>query len=349
LTHDVASCEETRIRQGCGQHGDEGLSSRNEEPTREQRAARRVQKIARLREQLEEKDRELDILRARLVAGPSDRAEGMDPEKVIWIFGTGRSGTSWLASMIGEFGALWNEPLVGALFGEFYYERAAHRRGEKAILGESHRDLWLGHIRTVVLEGAGARYPGLSGYLTIKEPHGSTGAPLLSEALPESRLIVLIRDPRDVAASAADAHSEGSWARQNLGKKKDLPPSPVKERPVNFVKGRARVWLRDISKAVEAYRSHAGPKVLVRYEDLRANTLDEMRRICREIGIPAEEDDLASVVAKHSWEMIPEEEKGEGKFYRKAKPGSWREDLTPEQAKVVEQITSPLFKEFYAD
>jgi hypothetical protein len=73
LTHDVASCEETRIRQRCGQHGDEELSSRNEEPTREQRVARRAQKIARLREQLEEKDRELDSLRARLVAGSSDR------------------------------------------------------------------------------------------------------------------------------------------------------------------------------------------------------------------------------------------------------------------------------------
>jgi hypothetical protein len=58
---------------------------------------------------------------------------------------------------------------------------------------------------------------------------------------------------------------------------------------------------------------------------------------------------LARAVEKHSWEYIPEEEKGEGKFYRKATPGGWREDLTPEQAKIVEEITAPLLKELYAD
>jgi hypothetical protein len=52
-------------------------------------------------------------------------------------------------------------------------------------------------------------------------------------------------------------------------------------------------------------------------------------------------------VEKHSWESIPEEEKGEGKFYRKATPGGWREDLTPGQIEAVERITAPLLKELY--
>ncbi|HEU4494146.1 MAG TPA: hypothetical protein VFR69_08145, partial [Rubrobacteraceae bacterium] len=51
-------------------------------------------------------------------------------------------------------------------------------------------------------------------------------------------------------------------------------------------------------------------------------------------------------VEKHSWENVPEEEKGEGKFHRKATPGGWREDLTPGQAQIVERITAPLLKEF---
>jgi hypothetical protein len=52
-------------------------------------------------------------------------------------------------------------------------------------------------------------------------------------------------------------------------------------------------------------------------------------------------------VEEHSWENIPEREKGEGKFYRKATPGSWREDLTRRQAKAVERITAPLIEQFY--
>jgi hypothetical protein len=45
--------------------------------------------------------------------------------------------------------------------------------------------------------------------------------------------------------------------------------------------------------------------------------------------------------------MIPEEKKGEGKFYRKASPGSWREDLTPKQIKMVEKETAPVIKAYY--
>jgi hypothetical protein len=59
------------------------------------------------------------------------------------------------------------------------------------------------------------------------------------------------------------------------------------------------------------------------------------------------EQELSRVVEKHAWENVPEEEKGEGKFHRKAKPGGWREDLTPKQVKVVERITAPLLEEFY--
>jgi hypothetical protein len=60
-----------------------------------------------------------------------------------------------------------------------------------------------------------------------------------------------------------------------------------------------------------------------------------------------DERELAKAVEKHAWENIPKEKKGEGKFYRKATPGGWQEDLTPEQAELVERITAPLLNEFY--
>ena len=48
---------------------------------------------------------------------------------------------------------------------------------------------------------------------------------------------------------------------------------------------------------------------------------------------------------KHSFENIPQRERGEGKFYRKATSGGWKDDLTPEQASIVEDITAPLIDE----
>jgi hypothetical protein len=44
---------------------------------------------------------------------------------------------------------------------------------------------------------------------------------------------------------------------------------------------------------------------------------------------------------------VPAEEKGPGKFRRKAQPGSWREDLTPKQLAAIEEITGPILGRFY--
>lgn len=113
---------------------------------------------------------------------------------------------------------------MGELFGNLYYVRSGHLKdkpGKHHILGNFHKETWLESIRSVVLDGAAARFPKLAegGYLVIKEPNGSIGAPLLMEALPESRMIFLIRDPRDVVASAMDALRKDSWGLKRAGTK----------------------------------------------------------------------------------------------------------------------------------
>jgi len=252
----------------------------------------------------------------------------------------------------------WNEPLVGALLGYFYYERAGHRAGKEGknfILGRRYKDTWVGPMRDLVLGGAAARFPELAegGYVVIKEPNGSIGAPLLMEIFPESRMILLVRDPRDVVASSIDSRKEGSWRYQRRQRIGDVRVEEAAEKIIKeadqFVRNRAEGYVQAIGNAKEAYEAHRGRKVLVRYEDLRSDTLGTMKRIYSELEIPVEEGELSRAVEKHSWENIPEEDKGEGKFYRKATPGGWKEDLTEEQAKMVEEITAPLLKELYAD
>lgn len=119
------------------------------------------------------------------------------------------------------------------------------------------------------------------------------------------------------------------------------------EKPDVFVKKRANNYLRHIRNAKEAYDAHEGAKALIRYEDLKANTLESMRYLFSALEIPTNEEHLARVVEKYAWENVPEEEKGPGKFYRKATPGGWRKDLTSDQVKTIERITAPLLKEFY--
>ena len=183
----------------------------------------------------------------------------------------------------------------------------------------------------------------------VKEPNGSAGAPLIMEAIPESRMILRVRDPRDVVASVMDAAREGSWMyeRKSSGSWKDKNLADTD--PDRMAEHRANKYVEHVGAAERAYDRHPGPKTLVRYEDLVADTPATMRRIYRELGLTVDHEALSRVVEQHSWANIPEEKKGEGKFYRKGQPGSWREDLTPEQTQTIQEITAPLLREFYPD
>jgi Sulfotransferase family len=301
-------------------------------------------RLAQAEERLSRREAQLDALRQR----PANRAQPhsvIDPADLIWIFGTARTGSTWLSAMIGTLdnNVEWREPYVGALFGSFYYEGPFTRLRvrEQTILNDHHRDTWLTSIRTFVLDGAAARYPRFAerGYLVVKEPNGSVGAPLLMEALPESRMILLVRDPRDVVASVLDAATTpGSWGGGGRA---------YNGIPNDLVRQRSNLYLRAVGNSKQAYELHKGPKAFVKYENLRADTVSVLEQICSALEVQVSSKDIVRAVEKHSWENIPEEKKGQGKFYRKGIPGSWKEDLSLEQIDIVEEITAPLLEEFY--
>jgi hypothetical protein len=289
--------------------------------------------------------------KAHVLGADKSSGKGIDPAKIVWIFGTGRSGSTWLMRMMADMRSSvpWDEPKVGRLFGEFYEKANPGERKSRAfIMGDPAREGWIPLIREFTLNAIRYRHPklGPKNYLIVKEPNASVGASLLMEALPESRLIMLIRDPRDVIASVLDASKEDGWLRQRRSKGGRTPGFSGLS-PGEAARRRAKTYVRDINNARKAFDAHNGYKVLVRYEELRTDTLNTMKRIYSELGIEVNEKELARVVEKHAFENIPEDQKGPGKFHRKATPGGWREDLTPEQVEIIEEITTPLIREYY--
>jgi len=279
----------------------------------------------------------------------SEEATGVNPENVVWIFCTARSGSTWMRSMLDDLvdGEVWEEPKVGRLFGEFYSRAKPTQLGRtNYVLGEPTREAWTAALRDFVLRTAWASHPSVTPerYLIVKEPGGAIGAPLLMAALPESRMVLLVRDPRDFAASVLDATMKGGWMQEGMDEwaRRDLESEKDVQR---YLRALSRQYVRQMGNGKKAFDAHDGRKIMVRYDDLRTRTLGTMRNLCAALELPVTEQKLAQVVDKHSFENIPQRERGEGKFYRKATSGGWKDDLTPEQAKIVEDITAPLINE----
>jgi hypothetical protein len=279
----------------------------------------------------------------------SEQTTGVNPENVVWIFCTARSGSTWMRSMLDDLvdGEVWEEPKVGRLFGEFYSRAKPTQLGRtNYVLGEPTRKAWTAALRNFVLRTAWASHPSVTPerYLIVKEPGGAVGAPLLMAALPESRMVLLVRDPRDFAASVLDATRKGGWMQEGMDEwaRRDLDSEKDVQR---YLRALSRQYVRQMGNGKKAFDEHGGRKIMVRYDDLRTRTLSTMRDLCAALELSVTEQRLARVVDKHSFENIPQRERGEGKFYRKATSGGWKDDLTPEQAKIVEDITGPLISE----
>ncbi len=102
-----------------------------------------------------------------------------------------------------------------------------------------------------------------------------------------------------------------------------------------------------MEKARKAYEDHPGKKAIVRYEDLRGDTKNVMARLYSRLEIRVDISEIVHSVEMYDWERVGDKKKGSGKFFRKASPGGWREDLTEGQAAIVERVAAPLLEEFY--
>jgi hypothetical protein len=205
-------------------------------------------------------ERPRKLAQNRTESGTSPRPEGavpgrkvgqINPENIVWILGSPRTGSTWLGEILGEprGHALWKEPFFGVVLG--FRNNLANRGyvdSGQFVLGEPHRDVWIRSMRNLFLDVGRAKFPNISPrhYLLIKEPNGSLSAPLIMEAFPESKLVFLVRDPRDVVASLLDAAKKGSWYGY------DRYEASVDE----FVEQLAKNYVANVSAVREAYEGH---------------------------------------------------------------------------------------------
>jgi Sulfotransferase family len=286
-------------------------------------------------------------------------------DRLVWIFGSSRSGSTWLLKMLSDFDGVVpiDDPHLGHHLGVWRPIPLAWAASEESSPGlktllelkreepgyffaEQHRDSWWEPLRALIearFEAqAGEAVGGFSGAPTyaVKEP-GSHVAPLLAELFPRSKLVFLLRDGRDVVDSWLDAYQEGSWAIDGGA----FPVTPEGRLPL--IRWLSSVWAYRTEAVQEAFRGR-GPedRVLVRYEDLRERPEEKLEEICATIGIDLAP--VAQVASRHRFEELPAESRGPLQSARAASPGGWRSSLSPrEQAAMHEALGETLERAGY--
>src|SRR5215212_8546030 len=241
--------------------------------------------------------------------GSGVTSAGINPQNMVWILGSPRTGSTWLSEILADPKgcALWKEPFFGVVLN--FRDNLAHRgyiNSKQFLLGEPYREVWVGSMRRLFLDVGRAKFPNISPkhHLIIKEPNGSMSAPLILEAFPESKLVFLVRDSRDVVASLLDAAKEGSWYgydRFEASVADAVLRGGGSVSDEEFVRRLARNWVDNVGAVREAYARHPdGAKVLVRYEDLRTSPLDCVSRICDSLDIEVDEGQLEQAVERRA-------------------------------------------------
>jgi len=215
------------------------------------------------------------------------------------------------------------------------------------FFAERYRDSWWQPLRDLIEARFEAQARDLNGALTatptyvVKEP-GSHAAPLLAELFPESKLVFLLRDGRDVVDSWLDAYKEGSWAIRGGA----FPVAA--EGRVALIRWLAAVWAfrcRAVRRAFET--RDPGDRVLVRYERLLTNTEECLGEICETLDMA--DGRLPEVVSRHQFEQLPTAARGSGSEARVATPGSWRENLSAEEQAAMHEALGEALAEFGYD
>jgi len=283
--------------------------------------------------------------------------------RLAWIFGSSRSGSTWLLKMLSDLEGVVpvDDPHLGHHLGVWrpiplawaacddppqlstLLDVKADESGY--FFAERHRAAWSEPLRALIMARfeaqaaeVGIGDPARAAAFVVKEP-GSHVAPFLAELFPASKVIFLLRDGRDVVDSWLDAYSDGSWA---------IPGGafPVNEDGrIPLIRWLSEVWAYRSRAVKQAYDSRAdGDRIQIRYEELRGETEACVERICAMAGIDASR--VPEVVEAHRFEKLPPTERGRRSFTRQARPGGWRDNLSPAEQQAMHEAMGDALAEF---
>lgn len=278
------------------------------------------------------KARPSDKVQRPVVRRPSetvDLAQLSSQQKLVFLAGPPRSGTTWLNREI------CNHPGWSGFLPEctLLTQQIALYRSTKRFCEPTRFEAYLGNVDNLaatyrpMMTQMLALAVSLNGYsendvLVLKDPELSLCLDELVDILPDHRLICIVRDPRDVIASV-----------KNVAKRK--------REAWNLDKTAA--WIFSYYSGLQNHRPNAGPNTLfVRYEDLVAGQLATVRQFLGQSAeAVAENPDAIKAKLDPSDPFFSE-------LYLKPttqqKVGSYAKDLTKDEIAHINKVFAGVMK-----
>jgi hypothetical protein len=281
-----------------------------------------------------------------------------EPGRLAWIFGSSRSGSTWLLRMMSELERVVpiDDPHIGHHLGVWRPIPLAWATAKKPpklgtladykrkkrdyLFSDRYRDTWMPQLRELISarfqaqaaqdieEAGGIEDP----IVVVKEP-GSHAADTIMDLFPDSKLIFLLRDGRDVVDSWLDGYKEGSWATDEGAYPLDDAGRPA------LIRWQASVWLHRTQVVQDTYaRTDPDSRVLIRYEEMRDDPVEALSSICETLGIEVSREQLQEIAGTHDYSAVPKTAKGAGREIRRASPGGWADHMTEQEIVEMHEI-----------
>jgi len=265
----------------------------------------------------------------------SDNEERKLEENLIWIFASPRSGSTWLKQLLSRKTTSLNKfRIVAHLAGRLF-----NLEGEKKndyVFSLRYKDTWNYYLRKLILNRIYSQIKDTSKKVIIKET-ARAGFSKVSECVPNSKIIFLLRDGRDIVDSQVDGRTYGY---EKGGRYESGPEEPLNKKiRSDYIKRQSKNWVRITNELLETYENHSKDRrYKLNYEALLNNTLPEVQKIYNFLEIKISSKRLKDRVEKLKFEKIPPELKGKGKATRSASPGKWKKNFNEEEKDLMNSI-----------
>ncbi|PJA32246.1 MAG: sulfotransferase [Zetaproteobacteria bacterium CG_4_9_14_3_um_filter_53_7] len=260
-------------------------------------------------------------------------------EGIFWLASYPKSGNTWTRAFIANL--RHEEPNEEVDINTLHTGAIASCRGWiDEVLGFDSADL--SHDEIDLLRPAiyrwHAREANDGGYHKVHDaytylPNGEALIPAEATA----GALYIMRNPLDVAISFAH-HSNCSIDQsiENMGTP-DFTFCGNTRRMTNQLRQKLLSWSAHVESWADASEIN---RLVVRYEDMRNDSLATFTRMCSFLGLPDDEYSVQIALDNCAFDKLQQQEKEKGfsekaphheSFFRKGKVGDWQETLTPEQ------------------